>query len=319
MSKVLLQPDKSSFIIENALTKESCSIAGDIIGSLVLHDLNSENGIRLSLDKPLGCNHYLSNLERPAVLRQYFGRTLPNKTRYSYGNGTGSKTVGTHPNHLVTRDMTPNMMTIAGDIYKILNDNSTNTSMCIERPNHCTVLFYYHKAFNITNKMLGYHTDNVYSKGGKFLHAKNSQTENTPTCVLTIGDPRNLSFQKQKNTRFDLTKRMRWKECRKDILKLEHNSLFILHPSDERPHMSRGEIFRWRHGVPEFNGINKLSVALVFRHVQNTIDISNKDVVSMKNWKSGSQISCRIIDEAKMSYRRLVSIFFRVYKERYEY
>ena len=300
MSKVISQEDKKSYLIENALSEECSGIAGYILRGLVFDELNSESGIRISLDKPLGCSQYSSNLERPAVLRQYFGETLPSGSRYSYGNGTGSINVGTHPKHRFTRDMTPDMMTISEEIYKINMVNSKNSSMLIERPNHCTILFYYHKTSKMTNKMLGYHTDNVYSKRGIFLSSKNSQKENTPTCVLTIGDSRNLSFQKQKNTRFNVTKRMRWKESKRDFLKLKHNSLFVLHPCDERPHTTRGETFRWRHGVPHFTGMNKLSVALVFRNVHNTINITDDDDVDEnKKYHTCPNISSSILERVK--------------------
>ena len=318
MSKVISHEDKKSYLIENALSEECSSIAGFILRGLVFHELHSESGIRIALDKPLGCRQYSSNLERPAVLRQYFGETLPSGCRYSYGNGTGSTTVGTHPNHLVTRDITPDMMFVSEEIYKINMEKSRDTSMLIERPNHCTILFYYHKTPQITNKMLGYHTDNVYSKSGIFLSSKNSQKENTPTCVLTIGDSRNLSFQKQKNTRYNATKRMRWKECKTDFFKLKHNSLFVLHPCDERPHTTRGETFRWRHGVTHFTGKNQLSLALVFRNVHNTINVTDHDDVYDKKYHTCPNISSSIFARVKLSHTRLVSLFLRVYMERYE-
>ena len=67
-----------------------------IIDKLICSDLNSANGIRLSLDTPLN-NPLMMNILRPAVLRQYCSlniEQLPGDSnsirRYTYGSGTGS-------------------------------------------------------------------------------------------------------------------------------------------------------------------------------------------------------------------------------------
>jgi len=53
---------------------------------------------------------------------------------------------------------------------------------------------------------------------------------------------------------------------------LSHNSLFILHPSDEIPstrHSNSSKTF-YKHGVPKFGGKDKLSCALVFWYTTRT-------------------------------------------------
>ena len=74
-----------------------------IIDMLVCSCINSKNGIKLSIDKPLN-NPCDLNIRRPAILRQNFGKELdctdiPNNQslRYTYGSGTGVSSVGMDP------------------------------------------------------------------------------------------------------------------------------------------------------------------------------------------------------------------------------
>jgi hypothetical protein len=57
------------------------------IDTLINYPINSADGIKLSIDKPLNNSECL-NIYRPAVLRQYFGRevsrTAKNVERYTY-------------------------------------------------------------------------------------------------------------------------------------------------------------------------------------------------------------------------------------------
>lgn len=56
-----------------------------------------DEGIALSADKPMN-NHIMVNVQRPAVLRQYFGVINDSGDMISaYALGTGSTTVGTSP------------------------------------------------------------------------------------------------------------------------------------------------------------------------------------------------------------------------------
>ena len=304
--------EKKSFLIQNALAHDMSRVAVSIPHQLVFAELNSDDGIKVSLDKPLGCQEYKPNLNRPAVLRQFFGERKQDGSRSCYGNGSGSLSVGTHPDHLQTRDMTRDMKIISKEIIDILNRNDLGQQLKIDSLNHCTVLFYYHKNSNSPDKMLGFHTDNIYSKAGKFSNERNSQSENTPTCVLTIGDSRNLHFQQQKDTVFERSNHKRWKETKRDHVVLKHNSLFVLHPSDECPYSSGGHRYRWRHGIPDFSGIDDLSIALIFRNVKNTIDTTEDthrtEQMSCQSWWKG------VVN----SHKKLASLFLRVYIEKYE-
>lgn len=264
-----------SFYIQSYLSQELCNVAISILESLVLEELNSKKGIQISLDKPLGCKKTMTNMERPAVLRQYYGLTISKGVRFCYGNGTGSKTVG----KLITRAMTKNMKLLAVAIKNNLEFIPKCKRSFINLSfNHCTILFYYHKTPNSSKKMLGLHTDNIYSKkNGKYLCNKNSQTESTPTCIVTIGGSREICFEKQCLLVKKNKKKSKWceKAISKQTIKLRHNSLFVLHPKDEIPSEENGVTVRWRHGVSNYAKTNEVSMALVFRTVKNTTSVQN--------------------------------------------
>jgi len=207
---------KKSFKIGNFISGRYKDITVAIAAGLIFNELNSEEGLKVTFDKPAGSRHYMCNLIRPAVLRQFFGKITTNGNEVcSYGDGSGALTVGTHPLYQVTRPMTPQISRLAQTVYtklvKLQKDELIPDSG-VEPLNHCTVLFYFHKSPKSPNKMLGYHTDNIYTKKGKFVHSQNTQKEGTPTCVLTIGATRMLSLQLQCLIKNKKTKRQVWKE-----------------------------------------------------------------------------------------------------------
>ena len=285
MATLLKFTTLNSVLIENYLTTESCKIALSILETLIMSDLNSKNGVIVSMDKPLGCKQYLPNLTRPAVLRQYYGLTLSNGTRCCYANGTGRLTVGTPK----TREMTKGMVVLANTIKHTMKHIPRYKKSYMNLAfNHCTVLLYYHKSCDSPNKLLGFHTDNVYSRfDGKYCYAKNSQTEGTPTCIVTIGGSRKVCFQKQRYMYNKKSKSMKWLSQKKlTSIEMKHNSMFVLHPEDEIPLDVNGIKQRWRHGVPHYKKKNELSMALIFRSVKNTTVIetnASQDVMLTPN------------------------------------
>ena len=262
---------QKSFLVQNVLTPKEMQAANIVVKTLTMNKMNSKDGLRMSFDKPLGSTRYMSNFERPAVLRQYFGLKAGPELVYAYGSGSGAKTVGTHPDYDCTREMTEEMAILAKCIEKRLHYLKKHCHLMPNLTfslNHCTVLFYFHKKKGASNKMLAFHTDNVYSVNGKFLHGKNSQKENTPTCVVTIGGSRFLQFERQVTSVNPKTGRRKWMRSFVKSIELHDNSLFVLDPSDECPEkFLLNTLFRWRHGVPSFRKKQRVSVALVFRSV----------------------------------------------------
>ena len=302
MAKLLTFRKMKSVLILNYLSRELCIMASSILETLIMSDLNSENGITLSLDRPYGCKQYMPNLTRPAVLRQHYGLTLSNGTRCCYGNGTGSLTVGSTPQ---TREMTKGMIILAHAIKHTMKHVPRYKESYMNLTfNHCTVLLYYHKSQNSPNQMLGFHTDMVYSKiNGKYCPTKNSQTEGTPTCIVTIGGSRKVCFQKQRYMYNKESKSMKWHSQKKlTSIKLNHNSMFVLHPEDEIPFEMNGVKERWRHGVPHYDRKDELSMALIFRSVKNT---STTDSIATQDAK----LTTNQYLKAQMSHQRLQTLF----------
>lgn len=162
----------------------------------------------------------------------------------------------------------------------------------IESFNHMTVLFYigtdknepspcihWQKRHCRRHARLSFHRDQQYSADGKFMHNSNSQKENSFTCILTVGDSRELEFalfchEKDENTKCKRVKRLG--EFAKRF-KLSHGSLFILHFDDEKPLIR--ELYEdmstsfFKHGNVMFGGQNEMSIALVYRVTSQSISV----------------------------------------------
>ena len=157
----------------------------------------------MSLDKPLN-NNVALNILRPAVLRQYFGTDIEDQgdkvKRYTYGSGSGSSSVGMDPLNFVTRPWNTYILSMSNEIQCILNENKQffNLDGCNMdlRFNHCTILIYYSGTGLKEKSSMGYHTDCVYSPiTGKYSLSQNSQVENTPAVIYSIGDTRRLNWK----------------------------------------------------------------------------------------------------------------------------
>ena len=176
-----------------------------IIDKLICSPLNSINGIRLSLDTPLN-NPPMLNILRPVVLRQYYGLNVKDVStqnnsveRYTYGSGTGTSTVGINPNNFVTREMTEDMKSMSVELKELLMKNKSFFKLDdanLDLPfNHCTALVYYAGESLKKHAKMGMHSDCVYSvHNGCYIEKDNSQAQNTPTVIYSLGDTRSLHW-----------------------------------------------------------------------------------------------------------------------------
>lgn len=110
------------------------------------------------------------------------------------------------------------------------------------------------------------HRDNLYDKKGKFRTDKNSQKENSLTCILVIGDTRQLVFQLKRSRNVLVAH-----EGAKQIRMLQHGSLFVLNPNCERPAIralfDENNVTYWEHGQnsPSLKNRNGMSIGFAFR------------------------------------------------------
>ena len=130
-------------------------LARTIFDRLICSNLESKDGIKTTTDRAMG-NPMEINVQRRAVLRQYYGKTyhdikdeeIPEYVRRAtYAVGCGSISVGTDPYNYVTREMTDEMSCLGRHIQNILRSNVSLFKLedvNIERDfNHCTALLYY--------------------------------------------------------------------------------------------------------------------------------------------------------------------------------
>ena len=141
-------------VVRLPIDTKLCDQCRSVIDVLLCSSFNSAKGIKLSLDEPMNV-HTLLNINRPAVLQQYFGMKVDDLSnvvpgmeyRYTYGNGTGISSVGMDPSNFVTRPFSPSLHIIARELHLLINSNvqffnleSLNTSL---KFNHCSILMYY--------------------------------------------------------------------------------------------------------------------------------------------------------------------------------
>lgn len=125
--------------------------------------------------------------------------------------------------------------------------------------------------------MIQPHCDQRYSPDGAFIDNQNSQERDTATVILVIGDSRCLEFElyQQKNS-----KQQKVTPKVGGHFDLKHGSLFILHPSDEKPSVrpSLEEYSRtfFKHsckGVKEGEG--EMSIGIAFRTTKHLVEVQS--------------------------------------------
>ena len=113
------------------------------------------------------------------------------------------------------------------------------------------------------------HRDQWWSCGDQFMKSMNSQEQDSATCILTLGDTRDLSFQcyKDNDTGDRAGPIMIDKKFSSHKFHFNPGSLFILHPRDEitmlRTIFDENSGTYFKHGNVSF-GKDSISIGLVF-------------------------------------------------------
>ena len=268
----------SSRLFNNVLPLQALHGVRTELRTLLLSPFDSIQGIPVEANQPLGCKVPIINLNRPAVLRVYFGiskRCTPslNIVRPTYGPISTSSSVGIDPHNFTTKPMSLHLYTISEYLRKILIEKYCGKDQppLQDEFNHCTVLVYSGTNNNGTcNSSLAFHSDCTFDHNGNYISQRNSQKENTCVVVLTVGDRRTINFKKRvamqgKHGRY------KWKitdDCAVSF-ELENNSVFLLHPRDEKPTVKEGDDFmsQYIHGGINIETEDVLSFGFVFRVV----------------------------------------------------
>ena len=149
------------------------------------------------------------NVYQPTVLRQFFSLDVESQTtrkgytkRFTYGNGTGSKPLGIDATKFKTRPFTPEITLMALLLHEFTSINKVRFNLGTvnlgERYNHLAMLFYYVGEGLKKEALLSSHCDCTHSvHTGKYMPSANSQLENTPTVIYSLGSVRDLNFSRR--------------------------------------------------------------------------------------------------------------------------
>ena len=302
--------------------KEQFDKAKQFCKRLLRSEVNSKHGVTIFADFPSSSKSPELNIKRSPVLRQYFGENLQFKDQsryvlrptYGISGGSSSTTVGHDIRFVKTREMDNNLLSIGRSLQDyILNTthmkkrfNKKQLSI-LERKsfNHCTVLIYFTDEGDAMKKVstLGKHCDCNYDIQGEFQEESNSQMENTPTISLSLGESRELQLFRRYGVISKTSQRLVWKEDEsfKQSVSLSDGSVFVLHPTDEKPTLVADENgnttqVQFQHGDIRFKGA--LSMGLVFRIVtksryydtrNDTVCLSAKDYGNLDNERKNHQ------------------------------
>ena len=242
---------------------------------LITSPIGSKDGIHVTLDKPYGKNLGM-NVYQPTVLRQYYSISANDTkcregytNRYSYGTGSGSKTLGIDTTNFKTRPFTNDIKILASEVHHFVSANRIKFNL--EKANlgkrftHLSLILYYAGEGLKKEALLSKHCDNTYSvHTGKFVDSANSQVEDTPTVVYSLGTSRTLIFYRRQ-----IIKGKRGNKWMDDTnwsrsFHISNNSIWILNPIDEK---AFGK-YQYQHGgVKVMKG--EMSIGFAFRILKN--------------------------------------------------
>ena len=247
------------------------------------------------------------SIDFPQAMRLFFGRSKTISQfldeRSAYGLKSMLQSTGMRPYDVRVQPFTDDINTIINHIETALEPALVGTKYenCNFDFNFLEIKLYLGEKLvgEHSNKTVGAHTDCIFDDNGN-QSIKDSARGDHLTVVLTFGYPRKLFFVRCSKNTTDAN-RAKWKEIRNhdDYLILEHNSLFVLFPEDEKPTPSETAehiVHKTKHGV-KFNGKeSSFSMALVLRSVKKTsmfhsnvrLDRLNKDSPTTSLFKKDS-------------------------------
>jgi len=239
--------------------------------------------------------------------------------RYTYGSGTGTSSVGMDPRNFVTRLMTDEMISLSKELHKLLMNNKSYFKLedaNLTLPfNHCTVIVYYAGEYLKESSKLGMHSDCVYSvRDGCYVKRDNSQIQNTPTVVYSLGDTRSLHWSRRHRSR-SLNGRTVW-DCDSEFsaeYQLTHDSVTIVNTLDEDPeHISEdGSQYQYQHGNVNVSK-DKFSVGIVFRTVHTTdLYETSNDLMIPPDGKTNNIVQFQLGTDLNLFHSKLINLYHK--------
>ena len=195
-----------------------------------------KKGIKLVVESPVYMPDWAKlNIDRKVPIRQYYGmdmKVIDNKTvsRWCYGVGSGTSTVGGDNNTTVTQSLTTEMKEIISllETEELLKCKGAYCNKGKVRYNHVTILYYLLDSKSVKEVVLNPHCDveiNTMNKASQ----SNSQKPDTPTTIISFGCSKAIKIYKRyvDNNKFSKAKEV-------DSLQIHDEDIFVLHPHDER-------------------------------------------------------------------------------------
>ena len=222
------------------------------------------------------------SIQFPQAMRIFYGKSSPLNRffdqRPAYGLTSILRSTGMRPFDLRVRPFTEEIIALIAHLQRAVEPRLVGTryEKCQFDFNFLEVKLYLGEKLVERNSTttVGAHTDCVFDDNGQQSPNDSSRGDHL-TMILTFGYPRELFFVRcSKNTIAGNGSRGWIEERRRnDFVGLEHNSLFVLFPDDEKPAPLVGKehiLHKTKHGV-RFNGKRSpFSVALVFRSVKKS-------------------------------------------------
>ena len=247
----------------------------------LLNPFNSDDGIRVAVEKPNYSKFATINVTRKPVLRQFYGKKRPSSddedervvARATYGNNAPyDTTLGRDILDYTVKDFCPELENMASFLSKLLyrhlkEKKNTRKNMIWKNLNfnHASVLYY------VQNKQkkessLNYHTDHKYGRKVEesLPKSQGSQGRKTPSVVLTLGQMRIIHMKQC---------RMSGRESSESAsLDLTDGDVFMLHPEDEMIKTRKfgvnvvgKTVFKHAVVLPKRDDADYLSVGIAFR------------------------------------------------------
>lgn len=169
----------------------------------------------------------------------------------------------TYHSHLSFRRFTPQLEYISDRVEVYLRAHFHRMGILVGRITSAVLIAY------LESQLIPPHRDNVYDDCGNFSTEKNCQARHTASAILALGEGRTLVFELYKRgRRGGKDEKAKGENVRREI-RLEHGSLFVLHPKDEESVIrqlfdSRNKTF-FKHssdGVKGAPGVMSLGVVL---------------------------------------------------------
>jgi len=271
---------KANYGIKSMLLEPSCKeelsfICKIITRQLILNPPDSFWGISIVVDN-LECNRAMLNVERPGVLRQYYGRDVKKidkdtVLRVAYRSQTSFSSEGSDPEKLIIKPFNAEMSLIANYLSKFLIFNRDKLNLhsvdLSNNFNSCTILLYHALPNYKERSSMGWHCDSKYTTTGKFSEKMNGQKYNTPVIIFTIGRERLLKWRKRyTHKRPNGYKSFEVEPFSEEEMLMKEGHICLIHPFDEEPHFDffSNKIIHFQHGDTKVIE-NDISIAFVFR------------------------------------------------------